>query len=109
MPLNKKLLRAILVRKIRKKLKRKPREMSIRSLFFNRIEQGESILVRELREDPHYHHRYFRMRRETFDELLNKVQATLVKRRTHSRPISPMEKLAITLRQLHNTHLISKI
>jgi hypothetical protein len=58
---NKRLLvKVLLLRKIRKRLKRKERSCSIRPIFENRFAQGENILAQELRNDPHYHHRYFR-------------------------------------------------
>jgi hypothetical protein len=58
---NRQLIAKILIlRKLRRKLKRKVRETCIRPLFSNRLIQGSSILMNELRQDPHYHHRYFR-------------------------------------------------
>jgi hypothetical protein len=53
-------LKILILRKLRRRMKRKVRECSIRPIFFKRLEQGDTVLMRELREDPHYHHRYFR-------------------------------------------------
>jgi hypothetical protein len=50
----------IYVNKLRKIRQRRIRKMNIRPIFFNRGVQGDSILVKELRSDPQYHHHYFR-------------------------------------------------
>ncbi|XP_040065685.2 putative nuclease HARBI1 [Ixodes scapularis] len=78
------------------------RTMYARDIFDKRTVFGEFYhLVQELREsDPEYHFQYFRMTKASFDELLGLVHDRLVHSPTHRSPISPAERLAITLRFL---------
>ncbi|OXA50827.1 hypothetical protein Fcan01_13952 [Folsomia candida] len=92
------ITKILILRRLRRKLKRKVRAASIRPMFWNRVDQGDIILMKELREDPHYHHRYFRMNMENFDEILMLITGEITGKMTHSRPISVEEKLGITLR-----------
>ncbi|XP_021957054.1 protein ALP1-like [Folsomia candida] len=94
------ITKILILRRLRRKLKRKVRAASIRPMFWNRVDQGDIILMKELREDPHYHHRYFRMNMENFDEILMLITGEITGKMTHSRPISVEEKLGITLRFL---------
>ncbi|KAG0417361.1 hypothetical protein HPB47_005670 [Ixodes persulcatus] len=74
--------------------------MYVRDIFDKRKVFGEFYhLVQELREsDPEYHFMYFRMTKSSFDRLLALVYDRLVHAFTHRSPISPAERLAITLR-----------
>ncbi|KAG0413039.1 hypothetical protein HPB47_009804 [Ixodes persulcatus] len=73
--------------------------MYVRDIFDKRTVFGEFYhLVQELREsDPEYHFQYFRMTKASFDKLLGLVHDRLVHAPTHRSPISPAERLAITL------------
>ncbi|OXA55233.1 hypothetical protein Fcan01_08683 [Folsomia candida] len=94
------LLKIILLRRIRRRLKRQPRTEYIRSIFENRAVQGESHLANELRSDPEYRRRYFRMNVESYDEIYNHIESGIKSCNNHRRPITAHEKLAITLRYL---------
>ncbi|OXA55620.1 putative nuclease HARBI1 [Folsomia candida] len=102
------IAKIFILRRLRRKLKRKVRA-SIRPMFWNRVDQGDSILMKELREDPHYHHRYFRMNMENFDEILMLITGEITGKMTHSRPISVEEKLGITLSYRISPSSVSKI
>lgn len=53
----------------------------------------------KLRADPKRFYIYFRMARECFDEVLDWINPKMIKMSTIFRePISPEERLAITLR-----------
>ncbi|KAL3225607.1 hypothetical protein MRX96_049169 [Rhipicephalus microplus] len=92
-----KIILALLVRRLRRK---RNRSLYIRDIFEKRPEYGEyHHLVQELRHsDPEYHFKYFRMTKASFDKLLSLVYHRLVHPPTHRRPISPAERLAVTLR-----------
>lgn len=94
-----KIILALLVRRLRRK---RNRSLYIRDIFEKRPEYGEyHHLVQELRHsDPEYHFKYFRMTKASFDKLLSLVYHRLVHPPTHRRPISPAERLAVTLRFL---------
>ncbi|CAG7829909.1 unnamed protein product, partial [Allacma fusca] len=93
-------LRLLLVLKLRRKRQQRRRALYIRPILSNRIVQGELSLVQELAEDPYYHHRYFRMKKETFQLILKLIEDDIEHGHNHSRPISPLERLALTLRYL---------
>ncbi|XP_040066966.1 uncharacterized protein LOC115311512 [Ixodes scapularis] len=94
-----KIAAVILWRRIQRK---RIRTMYVRDIFDKRKVFGEFYhLVQELREsDPEYHFMYFRMTKSSFDRLLALVYDRLVHAPTHRSPISPAERLAITLRFL---------
>ncbi|XP_040358651.1 uncharacterized protein LOC121047476 [Ixodes scapularis] len=94
-----KLALALLVHRLRRKRRR---SMYIRQIFDKRTVYGEyHRLVQELRErDPEYHFKYFRMTKASFDRLLSFVYHRILHAPTHRRPISPGERLAVTLRFL---------
>ncbi|OXA47205.1 putative nuclease HARBI1 [Folsomia candida] len=94
------LIKIILVRRERLRAQRKARAMSIRPILFNCLLHGESFLVHELRNDPDYHHKYFRMTKNRFDEILHLIEPDITCKKTHSHPIMPIEKLALTLRYM---------
>lgn len=81
--------------------------MHIRPILKRRNVQGEISLVRELADDPMYHHRYFRMDKETFDLIYTRILAKISHAPNHCRPITPLERLSITLRYLAsgNSHI----
>ena len=73
----------------------------MKRIFQHRPTKSEQILVNEMSlydEDSHF--KYFRMTRQTFDNLLSKVGPELLHAPTHKLPISPKERLAMTLRTL---------
>ena len=88
----------------RKKLKfKKKRECWIRDIYRDREEKGEyHSLVKELKiHDRDYFFRCFRMTPTLFEELLEMVAPYITKQYTQLRdPISPSERLCVTLRYL---------
>ncbi len=50
--------------------------------------------------DPEHYFRYFRMSRDSFEELLNLVGPKITHSNTHSLPIGPAERLSLTLHLL---------
>ncbi|XP_049528924.1 uncharacterized protein LOC125947718 [Dermacentor silvarum] len=98
-PARRNILLALLIHRLRRKRKR---SLYIREIFDRRPEYGEyHHLVQELRQsDPEYHFKYFRMTKASFDQLLSLVYEKLIHAPTHRRPISPAERLAVTLRFL---------
>ncbi|OXA43423.1 protein ALP1-like [Folsomia candida] len=93
-------LKILLLRRIRRRLKRKPRQLYMRKIFEQRLEHGDGFLAEQLREDPQYHQLYFRMNKENYDEIYNLVCNEIQGKNTHLRPVSAHQKLAITLRYL---------
>ncbi|KAM7306550.1 putative nuclease HARBI1 [Ixodes scapularis] len=95
----KKIAAVLLWRRIQR---RRRRTMYVRDIFNKRkVLSVFYHLVQELREsDPEYHFQYFRMTKSSFDDLLGLVYDRLVHAPTHRSPISPAERLAITLRFL---------
>ncbi|GAV07002.1 hypothetical protein RvY_16902 [Ramazzottius varieornatus] len=79
---------------------KKARSMYIRPVNLHRQQKGEFYaLIQEIRsEDPEQHHTYFRMNKETFDELLEIVEPHIQQKTTHRLPIYAEERLAVTLR-----------
>ena len=96
--------RFLLLRRLeRRRRERFRRSCWVRPILLRRDQMGEyHTLVKEMREvDPAAHHRYFRMSVGDFDELLGLVSHTISKQTTNMRdPISPGERLAVTLRFL---------
>ena len=86
-----------------KKKKKKPRRIWVKPWIQERDRLGAyNALICEFtlheRED---YRRFMRMNTETFHELLEKIRPYITKKETHLRkPISPEEKLAVTLRFL---------
>ncbi|XP_064469916.1 uncharacterized protein LOC135384654 [Ornithodoros turicata] len=98
-PARRKITTALLLRRLRR---RRKRTMYIREIFDKRPYIGQyHNLVQELRQvDPEYHFKYFRMTKASFDRLLGLVYYRLLHPPNHRRPISPAERLAVTLRFL---------
>ncbi|XP_037564420.1 uncharacterized protein LOC119443892 [Dermacentor silvarum] len=98
-PARRNIILRLLVHRLRHKRKR---SLYIREIFDKRPEYGEyHHLVQELRQsDPEYHFKYFSMTKASFDKLLSLVYERLIHPPTHRRPISPAERLAVTLRFL---------
>ncbi|XP_064464773.1 putative nuclease HARBI1 [Ornithodoros turicata] len=100
-PARQKITTALLLRRLRR---RRKRTMYIREIFDKRPYIGQyHNLVQELRQvDPEYHFKYFRagMTKASFDRLLGLVYYRLLHPPNHRRPISPAERLAVTLRFL---------
>ncbi|XP_065665346.1 uncharacterized protein LOC136086784 [Hydra vulgaris] len=73
----------------------------VRKVYAERLQKGEfHLLVQDLRlHDQEYFFKYFRMSPTTYEELLSFVAPVIVKQRTTMRdPVSPSERLAVTLR-----------
>ncbi|XP_021947788.1 protein ALP1-like [Folsomia candida] len=94
------IIKILIVQRLRRRLKRKQRSVYIRPIFLKRDNDGEQQLVMDLRDDPYYHFRYFRMSKENFDTILDLVTPMISHPANHIRPISPLQRLAITLRYL---------
>lgn len=81
--------------------KRGGRRYCVHEINKSRYPRGEfHHLFSELRNDPQKFHSYFRMSLLTFDYILKKISDKLMKKWTNFnlQPISPTERLAITLR-----------
>ena len=81
---------------------RKKKRLWVRKLYAERLQKGEfHLLVRDLRPHDHDFFKYFRMSPTVFEELLSFVSPIIVRQSTAMRdPISPSERLAVTLRYL---------
>jgi hypothetical protein len=78
-------------RQLSLKKKRRQREFYVRPINECRLFRGEfSLLCRDVREmDEQQHNFLFRMNKQRFDELLEKVRPFISKRNNHRYPISP--------------------
>ena len=86
----------------REKVKNKKR-FWVRKVYAERLLKGEfHLLIQDLRlHDQEYFFKYFRMSPTSYEELLSFVAPIIVKQRTTMRdPVSPSERLAVTLRFL---------
>jgi len=83
----------------KKKRPQRPRRFWVHKLLLSREEKGlHHTLYDDLRDCDKFY-TYFRMSKETFDELLFKIEDVLRKEDTTMRKsISPEEKLALFLR-----------
>ncbi len=81
-------------------LKKRHRRWYVRPLNQNRDQDSEYFrLIRPMRViDKEYHHAYFRISRDRFDDLLKKVEPLITHAPTHRMPIGPGMRLALTLR-----------
>lgn len=86
----------------KKNEKRKRRDWVKCWLKVREEKSAYSNIIRELRlNDQESYRKYLRMSTDTFEELINLVGPSITKKTTHMRvPISPEEKLAVTLRFL---------
>lgn len=90
---------AYLYEKMAQKGKKRRRRFSVHPLNIQRELKGAFVtLYADLREDESKFFNYFRISRKTFDELFGKVEGHFKITRNHSMPISPMERLCVTLR-----------
>ena len=82
--------------------KRKKTRRYIRELNLTRTVKGEyTTLVKEMRQlDEERHFMYFRMSYRRFEELLQRVQEKITFPKNHRYPVSPDERLFLTLRYL---------
>lgn len=75
-------------------------------IFNLRSEEGmyNKLIVQHLREDPKKFSEFFRLFSDQFDFLVELVKDDLSKQSTNFRlyPITPEEKIAVTLRYVHN-------
>ena len=88
---------------LRRRLSRARKRTWVRKINIKRREKGEyHALIQEMRLSDHdSFYKYFRMRPQRFDQLLAIVGPALTRQRTNFRsPISPGERLAVTLRFL---------
>ena len=73
----------------------------MKKIFERRLQNCEGILVQEMRLfDEESHRQYFRMSRETFDILLEKLWPYIKHGNNHRNPVTIVLRLAITLRIL---------
>ena len=88
----------------RRRMKRKRRRYWIHDIFKLRTNMGEyHSLIQEMRlaADHESFYRYFHMTPMTFDGLLRRVGPLITRNTTQLRnPISPGERLAVTIRYL---------
>ena len=72
----------------------------IRTLYQNREQNGEffRVVMRMRSEDPEKHFEYFRMNKESFDEILQAITPYIKHKNNHRHPITPIERLSVTLR-----------
>ena len=82
------------------------RQWYVRPMNTTRRLDGEFFrLVLRLRQlDPERHHTYFRMSVAKFDDLLLRITPHIQHANNHSDPVSPAERLAVTLRYLAHGH-----
>ena len=75
-------------------------------IFHLRSEVGifNKLIVQHLRDDPKKFAEFFRLSSDQFDFLVELVEDDLTKQSTNFRlyPITPEEKIAVTLRYVHN-------
>ena len=83
-------------------LKRRRRRWYQHDICANRVGQGEFYnMLQELRHSPDEGEKFnqvMRMSIEQFDWLLGRISHRLQHKTTHAIPISPAERLAITIR-----------
>lgn len=82
---------------------RQPKRFAVREIFRNRKSQGDGYnLLQEMRlRDPEYFFNYTRLDLEGFEKLLGMV-GPIIKKRHIVTAISPVQRLAMTLRYLAN-------
>ena len=84
-----------------KKKHQRKHKVWVRKLFRERFEKGEYKLVLDMKLFDHeLFFRYFRMLPDKFEELLSIVGPSLLKNCRNREPISPEERLSVTLRHL---------
>ena len=76
------------------------RRFYVRQLNVDREQNGElHRRVKRMREvDPQIHREYFRMTKEQFDLILDKIRDRIAHKNNHRYPISSEERLAVTIR-----------
>ena len=81
-------------------VERKRRRWALHPAWRKREREGEFVtLYKELIHDEAEFYGYFRMNRECFCALLEKVSPLLIKQRTRfQKPVSPKERLAVCIR-----------
>lgn len=97
------LLSVLLLRRKRRRLRAASRRMWCKPFLLRRSRQGTfNNLVQELNaEDPEQFRRYHRLDRDSFEGVLNMIEALITKEDTFMRTsIGPRERLSITLRFL---------
>jgi len=72
--------------------------MYIRPLYTKRNNLGEINIIPDLICDTEFYQKYFRMTKDSFNIIFNKIKDRISNRSTHRHPISPEIRLAITLR-----------
>jgi len=94
------LFAMLLVKRLRRRQQRRPRRWWVHPILSSRAEKGLfNTLYDDLREHEEKFIMYFRMSKNTFDELLSYVEDKLRKEDTVMRKcIPPDERLALFLR-----------
>ena len=88
---------------LKRRLSRKRKRMWVRKINQARLCKGEyHSLIREMRlRDHESYFKYFRMTPSRFDHLLSLVGPAIIRQETNFRkPVSPGERLAVTIRYL---------
>lgn len=85
---------------LRKKKRKRNRTMHVHPLLVERSSKGlYHTLYGDLRQDNKMFFQYFRMSKDSFDELLENISHNIIKIDTMMRTsIPPEERLALTLR-----------
>lgn len=83
----------------KKKLQQQRRRLQVDPLISQRLLVGAFVtLFNQLRDNETKFFNYFRMSSRTFDELLAKLHDKLLRSSYRRLPISPTERLMVTLR-----------
>ena len=94
------LIRLLAMSRLSQRARKRSRKYYVRPLHQNRPVDG--IFARQLLPmrvlDTEWHKTWYRMSRDSFDELLELVRGKIEKKPTHRHPISAEERLALTLR-----------
>jgi len=78
---------------------RRTRSVWVHPINAQRLTKGSFVtLYSKLRADDRKFFNYFRMSMRSFDELVGKLSDSLMQEDLHRIPISPTERLAVTLR-----------
>lgn len=84
---------------LRRRRRNRTRRYHVHPIVAQRAFQGEfSTIYSLLREDEEKFFNYFRMSIKSFDELSAKLQDNLKHQNLFRAPVSPVERLAVTLR-----------
>lgn len=83
---------------IRRRRAKKRRKEWVNSILAKRRKYGEFFLYSDLQNSEEHHFSYFRMQKDTFGYILEKIQDHVVKYSNFRETVPPEERLTITLR-----------